>query len=99
MKSKWLLSFSGLSGLVSVALGAFAAHGLKAQLAPYLLGVFETGVFSDLKLTVLSAILSQSLSPATDWKEATAAKRQSAMVLNRTTVLSANKCSRAKLGN
>ncbi|CAI2293537.1 hypothetical protein IFVP203_C2100082 [Vibrio parahaemolyticus] len=37
---------------------------------------------SDLKLTVLSAILSQSLSPATDWKEATAAKRQSAMVLN-----------------
>jgi len=44
MKSKWLLSFSGLSGLVSVALGAFAAHGLKAQLAPYLLGIFETGV-------------------------------------------------------
>lgn len=44
MKSKWLLSFTGLSGLVSVALGAFAAHGLKAKLAPYLLGVFETGV-------------------------------------------------------
>ncbi|GAK18445.1 hypothetical protein JCM19053_247 [Vibrio sp. JCM 19053] len=44
MKSKWLLSFSGLSGLLSVALGAFAAHGLKATLAPYLLGVFETGV-------------------------------------------------------
>lgn len=44
MKSKWLLSFSGFSGLVSVALGAFAAHGLKAMLAPYLLEVFETGV-------------------------------------------------------
>lgn len=44
MKSKWLLSLSGLSGLLSVALGAFAAHGLKATLAPYLLGVFETGV-------------------------------------------------------
>ena len=44
MKSKWLLSFSALSGLISVALGAFAAHGLKATLAPYLLGVFETGV-------------------------------------------------------
>ncbi len=44
MKSKWLLSFTGLSGLFSVALGAFAAHGLKAKLAPYLLGVFETGV-------------------------------------------------------
>ena len=35
MKSKWLLSFSGLSGLVSVALGAFAAHGLKAQLGSH----------------------------------------------------------------
>ena len=44
MKSKWLLSFTGLSGLISVALGAFAAHGLKAKLSPYLLGVFETGV-------------------------------------------------------
>ena len=44
MKSKWLLSFTGLSGLTSVALGAFAAHGLKAKLSPYLLGVFETGV-------------------------------------------------------
>jgi uncharacterized membrane protein YgdD (TMEM256/DUF423 family) len=27
-----------------VALGAFAAHGLKARLAPDLLAVFETGV-------------------------------------------------------
>nr|WP_242533964.1 MULTISPECIES: DUF423 domain-containing protein [Vibrio] len=33
-----------MSGLLSVALGAFSAHGLKATLAPYLLGVFETGV-------------------------------------------------------
>ncbi|MDF2154871.1 DUF423 domain-containing protein [Vibrio sp. CAU 1672] len=44
MKSKWLLAFSGLSGLVSVALGAFAAHGLQSRLSPYLSGVFETGV-------------------------------------------------------
>ncbi|MGF1878576.1 DUF423 domain-containing protein [Photobacterium frigidiphilum] len=27
-----------------VALGAFAAHGLKSQLPPYLLDVFNTGV-------------------------------------------------------
>ncbi|EHU4935046.1 DUF423 domain-containing protein, partial [Vibrio vulnificus] len=44
MKSKWLLTFVGFSGASAVALGAFAAHGLKSQLSPYLLGVFETGV-------------------------------------------------------
>ena len=32
-----------LSGFIAVALGAFAAHGLKARLAPDLLAVFETG--------------------------------------------------------
>ena len=44
MKSKRLLTFAGASGAIAVMLGAFAAHGLKSQLAPYLLGVFETGV-------------------------------------------------------
>ncbi len=39
-----ILLFAALSGAVAVALGAFAAHGLKAQLAPYLLDVFKTGV-------------------------------------------------------
>ena len=33
-----------VSGFIAVALGAFAAHGLKARLAPELLSVFETGV-------------------------------------------------------
>ena len=33
-----------VSAFVAVALGAFAAHGLKARLAPELLAVFETGV-------------------------------------------------------
>jgi uncharacterized membrane protein YgdD (TMEM256/DUF423 family) len=33
-----------LSGFIAVALGAFAAHGLKARLAPDLLGTFEVGV-------------------------------------------------------
>ncbi|MGF1688878.1 DUF423 domain-containing protein [Photobacterium japonica] len=41
---RYLLVFAALSGAVTVFLGAFAAHGLKAQLSPYLLGVFETGV-------------------------------------------------------
>lgn len=39
-----ILLFATLSGAVMVALGAFAAHGLKAQLAPHLLDVFKTGV-------------------------------------------------------
>ena len=44
MKSKWLLSFCGLSGLTSVMLGAFAAHVLKGHLSAELFSVFETGV-------------------------------------------------------
>lgn len=32
------------AGFLGVALGAFAAHGLKATLAPDMLTVFETGV-------------------------------------------------------
>lgn len=39
-----ILAFAGLSGLVTVALGAFAAHGLSHRLPEYLLGVFKTGV-------------------------------------------------------
>lgn len=37
-------SLGSLSALIAVALGAFAAHGLKARLAPELLGAFEVGV-------------------------------------------------------
>jgi uncharacterized membrane protein YgdD (TMEM256/DUF423 family) len=33
-----------VSGFFGVALGAFAAHGLKSRLDPELLAVFETGV-------------------------------------------------------
>lgn len=44
MRSKYLLTFAGFSGAIAVMLGAFAAHGLKAVLTEYLLGVFETGV-------------------------------------------------------
>lgn len=35
---------SGISAFVSVALGAFGAHFLKARLDEYLLSVFKTGV-------------------------------------------------------
>ena len=44
MRTKWILLSACLFGFSSVALGAFAAHGLKNQLSPYLIGVFNTGV-------------------------------------------------------
>ncbi|MDO8839784.1 MAG: DUF423 domain-containing protein [Parvibaculum sp.] len=37
------LAIGALSGLVSVALGAFAAHGLQARVGPAELAAFETG--------------------------------------------------------
>jgi uncharacterized membrane protein YgdD (TMEM256/DUF423 family) len=36
--------FAALSAFFAVGLGAFAAHGLKAQLTPAALGTFQTGV-------------------------------------------------------
>jgi uncharacterized membrane protein YgdD (TMEM256/DUF423 family) len=41
---KLFFCLGALSGFLSVALGAFAAHGLKARLAPEMLAVFEAGV-------------------------------------------------------
>ncbi len=38
-----LFAAGALSAAVAVATGAFAAHGLKARLAPEALAVFETG--------------------------------------------------------
>ena len=35
---------AALAGFIGVALGAFAAHGLKTTLAPEMLSAFETGV-------------------------------------------------------
>jgi uncharacterized membrane protein YgdD (TMEM256/DUF423 family) len=39
----WFTAGSAACGL-AVALGAFAAHGLKSRLSPEMLAVFETGV-------------------------------------------------------
>lgn len=44
MNSKYLLTVGGLFSGIAVILGAFAAHGLKAYVTPYLLDVFQTGV-------------------------------------------------------
>jgi uncharacterized membrane protein YgdD (TMEM256/DUF423 family) len=37
-------ALGALSGFIGVALGAFAAHGLKSRLTPELLATFEIGV-------------------------------------------------------
>jgi uncharacterized membrane protein YgdD (TMEM256/DUF423 family) len=42
MARLWLL-LSACAGFIGVALGAFAAHGLKSQLTPAYLAVFQTG--------------------------------------------------------
>jgi uncharacterized membrane protein YgdD (TMEM256/DUF423 family) len=45
MSPERLFGFLGaLSGLLSVALGAFGAHGLRQRIVPEMLAVFETGV-------------------------------------------------------
>jgi len=41
---RMFFALGGLSGFIGVALGAFAAHGLKGHLAPELLATFEIGV-------------------------------------------------------
>ncbi len=40
---RWFIILGALNSFLSVALGAFGAHGLKARLAPELLETFQTG--------------------------------------------------------
>ncbi len=42
--SKFWIIISGIFGFLGVALGAFGAHGLKAQLSPEMLEIYKTGV-------------------------------------------------------
>ena len=42
--AKWMLMLASLSGFTGVALGAFAAHGLRGKLPENLLNAFQTGV-------------------------------------------------------
>ena len=43
MRSHTILAVGAISGFISVAAGAFGAHGLKARLSPDLLATFEIG--------------------------------------------------------
>ena len=65
MTAKILLILTALSGFTSVALGAFAAHGLKNRLSSELLGVFQTGVqyqmFHTLALLAVVLMMAQGI--------------------------------------
>ena len=52
MSLKFFFLFTGFSGLISVALGAFGAHGLRGKLEDNLLHAFETGVTYQLSHTL-----------------------------------------------
>ncbi len=41
---RWFLLLGALSGFTGVALGAFAAHGLRGHLTDEMLAIFEVGV-------------------------------------------------------
>lgn len=41
---RFFFSAGSLSAFLAVALGAFAAHGLKGRLSPEMLNIFEVGV-------------------------------------------------------
>ncbi len=52
---------SGISGGLSVALGAFSAHGLKKKLSPEMLSAFKTGVDYQFFHTFALALVGLSL--------------------------------------
>ena len=42
--ARWWIALGAFNGFLAVALGAFAAHGLRGRIAEHLLLVFEKGV-------------------------------------------------------
>lgn len=64
--SQLFLSLGALAGFLSVALGAFAAHSLKASLTPALLSSFQTAaqyqMYHALALVLVSFLIKQNTS-------------------------------------
>jgi uncharacterized membrane protein YgdD (TMEM256/DUF423 family) len=64
---KILLSIAAFSAMLSVVLGAFAAHGLKSKLSETLLNTFQTGVqyqmYHSLALILLVVLYRQMPQP------------------------------------
>lgn len=68
---KIILSLAACSAMLSVVLGAFAAHGLKNKLSDTLLGAFQTGVqyqmYHSLALILLVILYRQVPQPLLFW--------------------------------
>lgn len=62
---KTIAIFTGLSGFLAVALGAFGAHGLRGSVDPSLLDVWQTAVQYQMyhALVLLLIVLAGSLQP------------------------------------
>jgi len=58
---KLIMIISGISGGLSVILGAFAAHGLKKKISPEMQSVFKTGVDYQFYHTFALALVGLSL--------------------------------------
>lgn len=64
--NRWV-AFGAVNGALAVAAGAFAAHGLKARLAPDMLAVFDTAARYHLIHALalcLAALAAERLHPA-----------------------------------
>jgi uncharacterized membrane protein YgdD (TMEM256/DUF423 family) len=56
-----IMALSGISGGLSVVLGAFGAHGLKNKLSPEMLAAFKTGVDYQFYHSIALALVGLSL--------------------------------------
>lgn len=68
---KALIAAGAIAGFLGVALGAFAAHGLKSRLDTSMLTVFQTGVtyqmYHALALLLVGTLLMQRAQPLWNW--------------------------------
>ncbi|HEY6913049.1 MAG TPA: DUF423 domain-containing protein [Paludibacter sp.] len=68
---KKILTIAAISGMLSVILGAFGAHGLKKIISPEMLEVFKTGVqyqfYHTFALLVVGILMYFSESKALKW--------------------------------
>jgi len=71
---RFFLCLASVLGFLGVALGAFAAHGLKGRLSPDLLAIFEVGVryhmyhaLALLAVGILLRISPDQFSPYVGW--------------------------------
>ena len=67
LSARCYLLISAISGLLTVALGAFGAHGLKKVVSPSMLTVYQTGVqYQFIHTLALLALALFMLSPKSD---------------------------------